>query len=291
MRRRRFIASLAVLAASSAVAQEQAAGTSLPIRIGLTPVFLDNQLTFLSAWRDYFESRLGSKVEFVQRSTYREIVDALRAGAIECGWICGYPFARYAAELRLMAVPLYQGAPLYRSYLIVPATDQRTRSILDLRGKVFAFSDPDSNSGYLYPTFALKRLQERPDAFFRRTFFAWAHRSVVEAVAAELANGGAVDGYVWDTLVKLHPRIADRTRVVSRSPAFGFPPFVAHANLDRPVFDRLRGVLLGMGRDPAGKALLAQLNLDGFVPGEPALFDGIREMMKVVREVPRASPA
>lgn len=70
---------------------------------------------------------------------------------------------RQAADLQLLAVPLFEGKPLYRSYLIVLASDTVTRSILDLRGKVFAFSDPDSNSGWpAHPNYALVQLQGNP---------------------------------------------------------------------------------------------------------------------------------
>ena len=34
------------------------------MRIGLTPVFLDNRVTILTAWREYLARRLGAPVEF-----------------------------------------------------------------------------------------------------------------------------------------------------------------------------------------------------------------------------------
>lgn len=51
-----------------------------PIRIGLTPVFLDDQATFINEWRDYLQRHLAQPVTFVQRGTYREIVDLLHEG-------------------------------------------------------------------------------------------------------------------------------------------------------------------------------------------------------------------
>ncbi|MBK8638277.1 MAG: PhnD/SsuA/transferrin family substrate-binding protein [Chromatiaceae bacterium] len=252
------------------------------LRIGLTPVFLDDQVAFLSDWRLYLEARLLHPVRFVQRGTYREIMDLLRTDRLDYAWVCGYPYVRQAADLQLLAVPLFEGKPLYRSYLIVLASDTVTRSILDLRGKVFAFSDPDSNSGWLYPNYALVQLQERPKAFFARTFFTWAHRKVLEAVAAGLAQGGAVDGYVWETVQRLQPQLTGQTRIVVKSPEFGFPPLVARRGAEPAPLLAMRQVLLEMGRDADGAALLRRLNLDGFVAGEEALFEGIAHMVKAV---------
>lgn len=269
----------ALLAASVSTGR---AGEARELRIGLTPVFLDDQVAFLNEWRAYLGARIGRPVAFVQRGSYREVVDLLRQGSLEFAWLCGYPFVRYRRQMRLATVPLFRGKPLYQSYLIVPAKDPVTRSLVDLRGKVFAYSDPDSNSGYLYPQFLLLRSGEKPATFFRRSFFTWGHRKVVEAVAAGLAQAGAVDGYVWETLNLTHPALTAQTRIIQRSPDFGFPPVVARADLPEAGVEALRGVLLAMPADAAGVALLRRLNLDGFAPADPALFDGIAEMMRVV---------
>lgn len=254
-----------------------------PLRIGLTAVFLDDEIRFLLRWRTYLEQRLGRRVEFVQRGRYRETVELLREGHLDAAWICGFPYVRFRRELRLLAVPLFEGKPLYRSYLIVPASDSTTRSILDLRGKVFAFSDPDSNSGFLYPSYVLGTSRERPETFFKRAFFTWAHRKVVDAVSTKLAHGGSVDGYVWETLRLAPGKLTEGTRVVSKSPEFGHPPIVVRANLAPEVAQELRDAFTGMTRDAEGKALLAILNLDGFVPGNEQLFDSIEAMWRTVQ--------
>jgi phosphonate transport system substrate-binding protein len=269
---------LLALAALPACPATAANGDSAIVRIGLTPVFLDDQVSFLGKWRSWLEQKLGRSVVFVQRGNYREIVDLLRSGKIDFAWLCGYPYVRHRHEFRLVAVPLWRGQPLYQSYLIVPSDDQRTKTIADLRGKVFAYSDPDSNSGYLYPQYVLNQQGEKPSTFFSRTFFTWAHRKVVEAVGVGLADGGAVDGYVWDTLAEVRPDLTAATRIIDRSPLLGYPPFVARGDIPARELERFRQVLLGMAADPQGSELLGRLRLDGFTTGQPALFDGIAQM-------------
>jgi len=260
-----------------------------PVRIGLTPVFLDDQATFVNAWRTYLESHLKRPVTFVQRGSYRETVDMLREGKLDFAWVCGYPYVRNQNYFRLLAVPLYKGEPLYQSYIIVPASDKQTRSLNDLRGKVFAFSDPDSNSGHLYPEYLLARINETAASYFSKTFYTWSHRKVVEAVAAGLAQGGAVDGYVWDTLVFSHPELTGKTRIIAESPQFGHPPFVANRSVSPKLFKDMQKALLNMVHDPDGSPLLAILNLDGFVYGDPHLFDGIAEMFQFIENQRNAS--
>ena len=273
-----------LLAGSSALAQAAFPGDPQrpAMRIGITPVFLDNQTGFLDRWRAYLESRLGRPVQFLQRSTYRQIIEMLLGDEIDFAWICGYPFLQFRPHLELVAVPLYRGEPYYQSYLIVPSQDIETRSMADLRGRIFAYADPDSNSGYLVPQAQIKALGANRETFFRKSFFTWAHAKVVRAVADGLAHGGAVDGYVWDTLSLLEPELTRRTRVVTRSQRFGFPPVVARLGV--PPGDRaaMRDALIDMSGDPDGRSLLDELHLDGFSEQEPALFDGIRALMLAI---------
>lgn len=270
MRRHLLQAALAGLALGAARAR---AGEAL--LFGATPVILDEQAQFLSAWQGYLEARLHRPVRFVQRGSYREIVVLLLTGKLDFAWLCGYPYVRYKKQLELVAVPLYLGEPLYRSYLITPSDDRVTRGIQDLRERVFAFSDPDSNSGWLVPQAELKRQGIDSAYFFSRSFYTWGHRRVIQAVGAGLAQGGAVDGYIWDTLSVLHPELTRATRIAWRSEPFGFPPIVAAQGQPSGAVEQMRKVLTDMASDATGRTLLASLNLNGFVRGDPQLFDGI----------------
>lgn len=278
--RRHFIQHAAALAAAASLSVR---AEPAPIRIGLTAVFLDDQINFLARWRAWLEEKLGRSVVFVQRGNYREIVDMVLTGKIDFAWICGYPYVRHRRELKLVAVPLWRGQPLYQSYLIVPGDDTKSRSLVDLRGRIFAYSDPDSNSGYLYPRYVLTVQGENAASFFGRTFFTWSHRKVVEVVGVGLANGGAVDGYVWEALAISHPQLTGATRIVERSPQLGHPPIVARPNIASTELARFRSALVTMPQDTQGAELLQQLHLEGFIEGSPALFDEIERMARAVK--------
>src|SRR5512145_2642785 len=100
---------LLLLVVILACASSARAAEPIALRIGLTPVFLDDQAALVSAWRGYLEARLRRPVEFVRRATYREIVDLLRQHKLEFAWVCGYPYVDNQDVLDLLAVPLYRG--------------------------------------------------------------------------------------------------------------------------------------------------------------------------------------
>lgn len=255
------------------------------LRVGMTPAFLHDQYGLLADWRAYMERRLGQPVEFVQRDSYRETMDLIRLDKLDFAWICDYPFIHLRDKVKLVAVPLYRGRPYYRSYLLVRADNNRIQSWNDLKGTIFAYADPYSNTGYLTPRYAVHQLGLEPGEFFRKTFFTYSHRKVVEAVAKGLAHAGAVDSFIWETLAKQEPALTAKTRVIWRSPEYGFPPFVAHRAVDKADFQAMRNLLLGMARDAEGLALLRRLNVDGFADAKNDLYDSVAAMMKAFGEI------
>jgi phosphonate transport system substrate-binding protein len=255
-----------------------------PIRFAMTPAFLHDQHALLAEWRIYLEARLKRPVEFIQRDRYRDTMDLLQQQKVEFAWICDYPYVMLKNEVRLLSVAVNNDKPTYRSYLIVPTRDTQTRSVMDLKGQVFAYADPYSNTGYLVPRFEIKSNGADPATFFKRTFFTWSHRKVIDAVAAGLVQGASVDSYVWDSLSQVRPDITAKTRIAWKSEEYGFPPMVAHRNVPEADFKRMQDILLGMADEPQGRAMLERLNLNGFITGSPKLYDRVAEMMRLFGE-------
>ncbi|MFG1420453.1 substrate-binding domain-containing protein [Roseixanthobacter liquoris] len=249
--------------------------SELSIRFGLTPVFLTSDLELLGRLQAYLQRATGSPVDLITRRTYQEITTLLVSGQLDAAWICGYPFVVHRSQLQLVAVPLWHGKPLYQSYLIVDR-DRRAESLTDLRGDIHAFSDPDSNSGFLVTRAALAEQGLRPETFFSKIFYTYGHRNVIRAVASGLAGSGSVDGYVYDVVAELEPELTSGIRILRRSEWLGFPPIAApRIPVDENRLAALTAALLRMGNDPDGRAALSMLRLDGFAVEPPTLFDAI----------------
>jgi phosphonate transport system substrate-binding protein len=248
-----------------------------PIRFGLTAAVARENLDLYERWAAYLGRKVGRPVQFVQRRTYREAIELLQTGEHDFSWICSAPYVKYRSSnvLGLMAVPVFDGKPLYQSY-IVAQKDRPFRTIGDLKGHIFAYSDPDSNTGYIVPRHMISDLGGNPDSFFRQTFFTYSHTESIEAVAAQVADGAAVDSYVWEYLNRKQPQFTANTKVIQRSESFGFPPLVYRTGVDPELLTRMTEALLNMDKDPDGRALLAELMLDRFISAPSSLYDNIR---------------
>jgi len=258
-----------------------------PIRMGITPAIIHDQYELLTKWRLYLEEKLGRPVEFVSRDSYRETIDLLKRNKLDFAWVSSFPYVylEHNRRVRLLVTPVYQGRPYYRAYLIVPASDLDTRSFLQLKGKVFAYADFYSFTGYVIPRYQLQQAGEDSAHFFRKTFFTSGHRKVIEAVGHGLADGGMVDGFVWDALSNIRKDITDQTRIVSKTQEFGFPPIVAQVSVDKDKYAAMQRVLLEMENDLEGAKLLKQLQLDRFGPPAPERYREVHKMMQAVGDL------
>ncbi|MBI4844096.1 MAG: phosphate/phosphite/phosphonate ABC transporter substrate-binding protein, partial [Nitrospirae bacterium] len=176
---------------------------------------------------DYISKKAGIPVELIQRDTYAEVNDLIRDDKIAAAFVCSgaYVDGRRDFGMELLAAPLAYGEMYYYSYIIVPK-ESNAKSLEDLRGKRFAFSDPMSNSGKTAPTYMLARMGEKPETFFSETIFTYSHDKSIEAVALHLVDGAAVDSLIWQYDDDTAPRFTSKTKVIVKSEPFGIPPVV-----------------------------------------------------------------
>ncbi len=232
----------------------------------------------------YVERKLGRPVQLVQRMTYAEVNDLMRTGHIDMAFVCSLAYVLGKGEfgMELLVAPQIREGTVYYSYLIVPK-ENPVRSLADLKGKAFAFSDPLSNTGRLVPTYHLSLMGATPDAFFSRYVFTYSHDNSIVAVADRLVDGAAVDSLVYDFLATTDPDLIAKTKIVARWGPYGIPPVVVHPDLDPALKERLRRLLLDMHRKLGGRSIIKDLFIDRFVPIQDEAYDSIRQVAAQVR--------
>ena len=190
---------------------------------------------------DYIAGNLGRGIQLVQRKTYGEINKLIGQGQIDFAFICSGPYATGRDEFAFeaLAMPEVRGSYLYQSYLIVNK-DSPFNKLDDLRGKTFAFTDPESNTGKLVPTYWLQQIKETPEAFFEKTIFTYSHDNSIMAVAMSLVDGAAVHGQIWEYYNHRNPQFTSKTRIIKKSIPFGNPPVVASSNMPEQLKIRIR---------------------------------------------------
>jgi len=229
---------------------------------------------------DYIGRHSGHSVQLIQRKTYDDVNALFPKGEIDLAFICTGPFAasREKFGFEALATPQVRGQPFYQSYLIVPK-DSPYQTLEDLRGRVFAFTDPDSNTGAMVPRFWLAEAGEAPESFFSKTIFTYSHDNSILAVAEGLVDAAAVDGHQWEYFERFRPADTSRTRVIRKSQPFGSPPLVASGRLRNEVPSKIQQLMLSMHTDREGRRILENLLIDRFLAPREEWYEPARAMI------------
>ncbi len=256
------------------------------LRVAVAAMISPKQtLVYYEDLLNYIGEKTGHEIVLIQRKTYAEVTELFPKDMIDLAFVCSGPYTndRSAQGFEGLATPVVRGEPYYRSYLIVQKESAYT-SLEDLEGKVFAFTDPDSNTGALVPRFWLLHKNRHPAEFFARVTYTYSHDNSILAVARGLVDGAAVDGHIWDYYQAKNPYLTAKTRVIRKSEPYGSPPLVASAFLDPHLKNDIQQKVLTMHTTEPGKQILDSLMIDRFVPPQKAWYETIRDMRAVVEQ-------
>jgi phosphonate transport system substrate-binding protein len=261
--------------------QQPVAALNVAIASMISP---NETIVHYQALLEYIASKIGKKINLVQRKTYAEVNDLLGKGGIDLAFICSGPYVagQDSYHFEALAIPQIHQKPVYRAYLITGQTSSVKR-FEDLRGKVFAFSDPDSNAGCIVPRFLLAQQGERPQSFFGKTIFTYSHDNSILAVSRSLVDAAFVHEHIWEYYSAKNPAVTSRVRIVYTSEPYGNPPLVASAFMPEPLKHRIRELLFSMHNDRQGVEILGELLIDRFIPPNEQLYDPIRRMLAHTR--------
>jgi phosphonate transport system substrate-binding protein len=241
---------------------------------------------------DYISEKIDQPVEMHYRMTYDEMDRMLEQGEVDAAFICSAPYIedkkKFGAEL--LVAPQVDGNPFYRSFIIVHR-DSDIQSFDGLRGRSFAFTDPKSNSGRLYPDYLLARRGDRIEDFFKEYLYSYSHDKSVELVAKKEVDGAAVESLIYEYMQEKKSPYVQQTRIIDQSQYFGSPPLVSTTKIPTYTKEKITEIMLNMHKDPRGSEILAAMSIEKFVRGRDSNYDSIRDMLTFVKQFNRQEEA
>ena len=236
----------------------------------------------------YLADSLDRPVQLVQRASYAETNELIRTRQVDVAFVCTGAYVQGHQEfgMELLAVPEVRGLTTYQSYIIVPGRSA-AQELDDLRGAVFAYTDPMSLSGYLVPLQLLRTTYPgEADSFFSRTLFTYSHEHSLKAVSEGWVDGAAIDSLVYLAALAKTPAYGQLTRVIWQSPPYGIPPIVVSPALDPALKAQLRQIFFSMDDHPEGRRALSSLGIEQFVPADDSLYASARVLLASVGAKP-----
>lgn len=227
-------------------------------------------------YADYLSRELGVPVNIVRGTDYAAVVEAMRSGHVQIASVgpAAYALARkvMGEDIAPVAVTLDNEGNLGYYSVIAVQADSPYQKIEDIKGKSFAFADPNSTSGYAVPSYYLStELGTSADEYFSEVAFSGGHEQSVmalvngtfDAVATHWRNEEA--GNIQNMEKKgLIP--AGSTRIIWKSPVIPNTPVMMLTTLPQELQDAFKTALMAFPeKDPEGFAVYSNGTSSGYV--------------------------
>lgn len=262
---------------------QHASAQQRALTIGLIPAE-DSQAMIESSRQvlDALQQQLGMPVKPFVATDYNGVIEALRAKKLDVAYLgpFSYVLASSVAEVEAFSVAVTKktGQSAYRS-VILARKDSGLRSVAELKGRNFAFVDPSSASGHLFPKAGLQQTGLDPDAYFGRVVFSGSHDASILAVANRKVDAAAVADRIFNGAVAKGTVKQDDFVVLWSSRPIPESPMVWRKDLDPALKEKLARALANLKDVKWGD----QGVLNGFQPTSDAAYDVVRDTAKVLK--------
>ncbi|MBP7645909.1 MAG: phosphonate ABC transporter substrate-binding protein [Comamonas sp.] len=270
------IASLMLVATGTAWAQ------SSELRVGLIPSE-DAQAMMRASQQvmEQLEQKTGLKVKPFVANDYNGVIEAMRSGKIDVAYFgpFSYVLAAQMANAEAFAIPVSKksGQSSYQS-IIISKKDNGPTSVAQLQGKTFAFVDPSSASGHLFPKAGLKGEGVDTDKYFSRVIFSGSHDASIMAVAHGKVDAAAVASPIFQTAVAKGHVKAEDFQVIWTSQAIPESPMAWRKGLDADTKQKVAAALAEIKGLPWGDRGV----LNGFAATNDAAYNVVRDTAKAL---------
>lgn len=262
----------------------------IPLKIGFMPapekgIMEANVKTII----DEISKESGLKIEPVIAKDYMSLIDGLSSKTIDVafinslGYLLAHDFCKAEALFQLKGE---DGRMVYNS-AVIAGVNSGVKTINDITGKSFTYSDPFSLTGYLIPLSVFTENKIVPSS----TTFAGGYSDVVELVYNGKAAAGAIyyaehdpDGRIHDARVKLvnkYNDMLDKVLIIFKSDPVPTTPITFRKDLNAGVKDK---IVKAFERSSVNPSVISALNklygATGIMLADPKNYDKIRDVLK-----------
>ncbi|GHD69795.1 phosphonate ABC transporter substrate-binding protein [Jeongeupia chitinilytica] len=230
---------------------------------------------------EQLQQQTGLTIKPFVATDYNGIIEALRSKKLDIAYLgpFSYVLANQVAGVEAFSVAVTRktGKSAYKS-LIITRKDAGIDSVPQLKGHTFAFVDPSSASGHLFPKAGLQQAGYDTDKLFSRTIFSGSHDASILAVANKKVDAAAVADRIFASAIAKGVVQQDDFKVVWTSRPIPESPMVWRKDLDPALKDKLSKAFANIKDLPWGD----QGMLDGFQTTSDGAYDVVRDTAKVL---------
>ncbi len=276
---------------TSCVKEDKLGTTSNPVKLYFTPsVDSDTIASNSDHFIKFLEKETGFAFKTGIPTNYVAVVEAFGSSRADIGVMnsFGYIMAnqKYGAEAKLKVIRY--GEDHYRGQIIAHV-DSGIKTVKDINGKKFAYTDPSSTSGFMFPKKILNDNAAEP----ANTTFAIKHDNVVTMIYQRQVDAGATyysppskDGQIRDARSRVKtqfPDVEEKIKIIEITEAIPNDPFVFRKDLPTDVVSKFITAVKKYLTTEKGKEIFKNIySVEGVVDATDADYNGLRDMIKSI---------
>jgi len=229
-------------------------------------------------------------------TSYAAVIEALGTNEADIAWLAPFAYVlahdKYGAEIALTTVR--NGLKAYRGQFVC-RTDSKIDSLSDINGKIVAYTDAASTSGYIYPASILKQKGIKP----KRVFMAGSHPAAILSVyqgTADVAcsfwspeDQNNVPQDARKAILETHPDVFQKIRIIGFTDWIPNDTVTIRKGFPEEMRTKIVTSLLDYVATPEGKKTMKELyEIDGLVPSSDAEYNIVRETIKTLGMDPKS---
>lgn len=207
----------------------------------------------LDMFEQELEKSVGMKVSAMVMPDYSACVAAMGTGKADVAFLPPLAYVlgneEYGFDVLLKAER--KGKTVYRGEIIV-RNDSGIDTIADLKGKIFAFVNPSSASGCLYPKILLMQNGIDPDTDLAEVIYPGQHTMVVVSVMNGQVDAGAVFEDARTISEDVAPGVMEETKVLAYTMDIPADTVTVRKELDEEMKGKLSVALKAMAQGKEG---------------------------------------
>lgn len=262
-----------------------------PIKMYFVPSMeASTVVTSGEAIANWMHEETGYYFKVAVPTSYAAVIEAIGAYQADVAWLASFAYVlaheKYAAEVKFMTVR--NGLNTYRGQFVA-RTDSKIDSLAHIAGKIIAYTDAASTSGYIYPSAILKREGIEPAKYT----FAGGHPQSIAAVYNGTADVGCTywlppdaSGKPKDAREKLletYPDVFEKIKIVALTDNIPNDTVTFRRGLPAEIEAKLIKALEKFSQSGQGQEILHKLyDIDGLTPATDADYDVVRQTLKTL---------
>lgn len=230
---------------------------------------------------EYISNKTGKTVTIEIARDYSEHIDHIGKNMIDIAYMGPASYVKLVetyGKRPILARLEINGKPTFQGFIII-AKDSAIRTLSDVKGKRFAFGDPDSTMSHLVPRYMLLEagVDIEKDGSYK---FLYSHHNVALGVLMGDFDVGAVKEEVFY-------KYKDRgLKILAETPEFSEHLFVTRSRLPDKTVNALREALYKLRDNEDGRAVLTAIKkgMTGLVPATDKDYDNLRAVLQGLKK-------